>query len=614
MTGNRIQGHEKLPETIQDISWLVEKITQKGAIRNSNHIIKNDEFASFKNPISGWDLERIENEILLHLDPDCGYDEWLRVGQILHHQFNGDPEACDLWDQWSAESNKWVEGNCEEKWKTFKLAGNQSRGLLTLATLLQKTKSQRNSVAQKKRKAQLETYLQKINTCFDIQNIENDIAKEIASSTDLSDTEIEILGGAMQMRMKALGFQFPIAKIRAWLRPKPSAQTAFTHVSPDGHPLCTLENLRILLTQLGYVVRYNAIKKLIEIIIPDATFTRDNRDNAALARVLSECEKVRMPTKHVHQFLVTLADENLYNPVATWILSKPWDRRSRLKEFLATVQATGNQTLKDTLLRKWLIQAVAAAFAPDGLAAQGILTFVGPQNIGKTTWFQRLAPPELDVILTGHTLETRSKDSVFVALSFWIVELGEVDATIRKSDVAAFKSFITQPFDKIRRPYAATESNFGRRTVFGATVNDTYFLSDPTGNRRFWTIEVESFVLDHGIDIQQLWAEIYALWCNQEPFNLEPKDISALNEYNQDFSIIDPIEDRLTARLHWNSANNWDWKTVTEALLSVGVLNPTRQQVLTASRILMKLNGGRRRKSNGRILFAIPEEIEEFLL
>ena len=134
-----------------------------------------------------------------------------------------------------------------------------------------------------------------------------------------------------------------------------------------------------------------------------------------------------MPTKHVAQFLIRIADENPYNPVATWIESRPWDGVSRVQAFCNTV--TSPAPLKDLLIRRWMLQAVAAAFSPNGIAAQGILTFVGQQNLGKTTWFERLAPEELDVVLTGHTLDPRNKDSVFVALSHWLVELGELDAT-----------------------------------------------------------------------------------------------------------------------------------------------------------------------------------------
>jgi putative DNA primase/helicase len=367
--------------------------------------------------------------------------------------------------------------------------------------------------------------------------------------------------------------------------------------------------------KLGYSVRYNVIKKAIELLIPNTAFTRDNRDNAAISHVLSECETVRMPTKHVSQFLITLADKNQYNPVVMWIESKEWDGVSRLDDFYATVRVpAGGEKMKRKLMRKWLIQAVAAAFSPDGIAGQGILTFVGPQNIGKTTWFQRLAPASLDAVLTGHTLDMRSKDSIFIALSYWIVELGELDATFSKSEISALKSFTTQAMDKLRRPYAATESNFGRRTVFGGTVNESQYLNDPTGNRRFWSIEVDGFDLDSGIDMQQLWAEVKGLWASGENWALNMQEMGELNIHNEEFTVVDPIEERLAAAFNWSELGlgNDLWVTATDALMKIGVRDPSKGQTITAGRALKKLNGGQRKKTNGRVVFLVPADEPEF--
>jgi putative DNA primase/helicase len=292
-----------------------------------------------------------------------------------------------------------------------------------------------------------------------------------------------------------------------------------------------------------------------------------------------------------------------------------WDGVSRLDAFYATVQVPASgEKMKRKLMRKWMIQAVAAAFSPDGIAGQGILTFVGPQNIGKTTWFQRLAPAHLDAVLTGHTLDMRSKDSIFIALSYWIVELGELDATFSKSEISALKSFTTQAMDKLRRPYAATESNFGRRTVFGGTVNEPQYLNDPTGNRRFWSIEVNGFDLASGVDMQQVWAEIKSIWESGEHWALNQQELVELNTHNEEFTVVDPIEERLAAAFDWSELGLGDelWVTATDALLRIGVRDPSKGQTITAGRVLKKLNGGQRKKTNGRVVFLVPDQESEF--
>jgi hypothetical protein len=565
-----------------------------------------DAFALLKAPLEGWPLERVVTQVLPHLDPNMLNDQWAVVGMALHHQGQGSEEWLQAWDEWSQPGHTWAEGECAYRWGSFKDALGRGAGGVTLATLLKWSKEAREKAEREGRHALLQELQALVAGVQDAQDLPEKIAPRIAQQSALNELEREQLAVAIRQRTQELtGVRLQISAVRSWLRPKTSS--AFAHVNDEGHPLCTLENMRQLLSQLHWRVRYNVIKKAIEILIPGQGFSRDNRDNAAIACVLSECEKARMPTKHVAQYLIKIADENQFNPVAVWVESKPWDGVSRLEDFYATVRSTeASERLKKRLLRKWLIQCVAAAFSPDGIATQGILTFVGPQNIGKTTWFQRLAPPELDVVLTGHTLDTKSKDSTFIALTFWLVELGEVDATMRKSDISALKSFITQPHDKIRRPYAATESSFGRRTAFGATVNDEQYLHDPTGNRRFWTIEVESFDLDRTIDMQQLWAEVLGLYQAGERWFLDHAEVTELNAHNDDFTVQDPIEERIAGAFDWSTDGPWRWVTATEVLMMLGVSDPSRYQAISAGRAIKRLNKNQRKKSNGRVIFAIP--------
>ena len=613
VTGHAINGHASMPLLPQDLGWMVEKVW--GEALSVGVDAGEDAFANLKSTLDGWELDRVVDEVLVHLDPDVGYGDWLKVGAALHHQSGGDPEWLDAWDNWSAASGKWVEGYCAEKWESFSQQRSTGRGAVTLASLLHITKDKREVAKLDKRDEAMKLVMDMVENCADVRQLQEKIAAGIAHTAEVSDVEREQIAVAIQSKAKDLGTKLPLSTIRGWVRARVKVSGGFVNLNDEGYPLCTLPNFYVLMDKLNYSVRYNVIKKAIELLIPGSAFTRDNRDNAAIAHVLSECETVRMPTKHVAQFLITLADKNQYNPVATWIDSSVWDGVSRLDDFYATVKVpAGGEKMKRKLMRKWLIQAVAAAFSPDGIAGQGILTFVGPQNIGKTTWFQRLAPAHLDAILTGHTLDMRSKDSIFIALSYWIVELGELDATFSKSEISALKSFTTQGMDKLRRPYAATESNFGRRTVFGGTVNESQYLNDPTGNRRFWSIEVDGFDLDSGVDMQQLWAEVKGLWVGGENWALNREEMAELNVHNEEFTVADPIEERLAAAFSWSEfgLGNDLWVTATDALMKIGVRDPSKGQTITAGRALKKLNGGQRKKTNGRVVFLVPADEPEF--
>lgn len=599
-----------LPEYLPD-GWSIVDSSASAADASG------DALAQIKLPLEGWDAERVDMEILPYL---TGYDDydgeggWMHVGMALHHQFEGGAEGLDLWDNWSSQSGKWVEGACESKWASFSEQRFQGKGAVTLASLIHLTKDAREAAAAEAAQSFMDEVRAEIAGVTEARQLEVDVARKVARNAELTDTDRGEIAGLLQARLRELGTRMPIADVRRWLVHR--AGSGFPHVNDEGHPLCTLENFELLMRRLEVTIRYNVISKQVEILIPGQSFTKDNRDNASIAYVLSECEKVRMPTKHIPQFLLMLADAQQYNPVMTWVESREWDGVSRLQQFFDTV--VSSDPLKAMLMRKWLVQLIAAAASPDGVAGQGVLTFVGAQNIGKTTWFQRLAPPELELVLTGHTLNLQNKDSILTAVRYWIVELGEVDATFRKSDVSALKSFITQHTDAVRRPYAMTESTYPRRTAFGASVNDEQFLADPTGNRRFWTISVDAFVLDHGIDMQQLWAEVLTLWRGGERWFLDRNEVAALNEHNETFRVVEPVEERLAGAWGWPSDPKspsalWEWVTATEALIRAGIKEPKRSDAITAGRVLSRLNGGQRRKSNGKVLLAVPCGSADFL-
>jgi hypothetical protein len=101
-----------------------------------------------KAPMAGYDLERVENEILAHLDPNCVYDDWLNVGMALHHQGEGDAEWLDLWDTWSSDGATWVEGGCEEHWSSFNGDRTVGTGAVTLGSLLKQVRPKAREVAQ----------------------------------------------------------------------------------------------------------------------------------------------------------------------------------------------------------------------------------------------------------------------------------------------------------------------------------------------------------------------------------------------------------------------------------------------------------------------------------
>lgn len=381
-------------------------------------------------------------------------------------------------------------------------------------------------------------------------------------------------------------------------------------VKKNGQPLATIANLAEIISRLGITIRYNVIKKEEEILIPgkNGVFSIDNGAVGALAFIKSECAKFYYPTERVGDFVTFLADKTPFNPVAEWIISKPWDGVHRLPKMLDTVQSFGTQTAKNKLMTRWFISCVAAAFRPNGISAHGCLVFQGKQSLGKTFWFKSLVPESMGVIADGLMLRPDDKDSVKQIVSNWLCELGELDATFRRSDIAQLKSWLTRDRDTIRRPYAARESTYARRTICFASVNPREYLHDTTGNRRFWTVECKNINWNHDIDTQQFWAEVYEnLYLAGEQWHLKPDEMEYLTESNKDFEVIDPIDEQIKTRFDWDKPRNvWEWRTATDILLDVGFINPTQGESTRAAHIVRQLNENQGKRGHGGRVLLIP--------
>jgi predicted P-loop ATPase len=391
---------------------------------------------------------------------------------------------------------------------------------------------------------------------------------------------------------------------------KDDATLSWPHRSSKGRILQTIENLQAVVEFLGVTVRYNVITKDEQILVPGHGFSRDNEANASLAWLTSKCEQVGLPTGRIAEYVTYLAEQNPYNPVAEWIESRPWDGQSRLQDLYDTVTAAGGEVakvLKEAFMRRWLISAVAAAFEPHGVSAHGVLVFQGEQYLGKTHWFKRLVPRELGVVADGKLLKPDDRDSVKAVVSNWLVELGELDATFRKADIAQLKSFLTRDKDVFRKAYARRESEFARRTVFFASVNPKEFLHDQTGNRRYWTVECASIDHGHGIDMQQLWAEVLTIYRAGESWFLAQDEFEGLNAQNKDFEVIDPVEEVILSGLQWEDPKGtWVWKSATDVLRELGFDRPSQSDSTKASLFIRRRNGGLGKRVASSRLLLVP--------
>jgi hypothetical protein len=214
LTGHRVDAtHAEPAREAQSLGWLVERVWGEAI---ADQVDQGDAFENLQLPLEGWDLERVAAEVLPHLDPNCGYEDWLRVGQALHHQGQADEAWLELWDGWSEPGSTYAQGVCAEKWRSF--GRRKGRGV-TLASLLKETKPQRVQVAQAQRVSAVEQLLADVAAAPTATALEEIIAPQVRNLRML-DVEREQIASAMQAKAREFGQRLPITRIRTWLRPR----------------------------------------------------------------------------------------------------------------------------------------------------------------------------------------------------------------------------------------------------------------------------------------------------------------------------------------------------------------------------------------------------------
>jgi putative DNA primase/helicase len=347
------------------------------------------------------------------------------------------------------------------------------------------------------------------------------------------------------------------------------------------------------------------------ITVPGVSGSPDNFDNVALTIVLSLASLNGLFTGNIPNLIMVVADKNQYNPVATWITSKPWDGINRLPAFYDTLVEHPDfaPPFKEILMYRWALSAVAAALMPSGFHCRGVLTLQGPQEIGKSSWVNALVSDQglmAEVVLLDHKLDPHNKDTLITAVCHWIVEFGELDGMLKK-DVARLKGFITADRDKVRRPFGRLDSEYQRRTVFAATVNDSNFLTDPTGNTRWWTIPVVAVNYKHGIDMQQLFAQLAVDFHAGKEWWLSKSESEFLEMHNRRHRSVSSLHERILdiTDLRKTGGDSLPAMTPTEVLRELGIDRASNTQCKECGSILRELFGESKR-INGRDKWRVP--------
>jgi DNA polymerase I-like protein with 3'-5' exonuclease and polymerase domains len=198
----------------------------------------------------------------------------------------------------------------------------------------------------------------------------------------------------------------------------------------------------------------------------------------------------------------TVARRNIFDELNDcWRESLPnWDNVARLSGWLSTYAGADTEAHKEEYLAMvgsmYIMQVLNRAFNP-GAKADYALTFSAPQGYYKDRILETMFEPYYrEGIPSPHLKQADFALSLAGAI---VAHGGEMSAW-RKSDVEAQKETLTRRVDYGRRAYGYEAYPYPRRTCLAFSTNDTDFLNDATGNRRYWVVTI---ILDR-VDLEGL--------------------------------------------------------------------------------------------------------------
>ena len=282
--------------------------------------------------------------------------------------------------------------------------------------------------------------------------------------------------------------------------------------------------------------------------------------------------------------LVQVAHENPYDPVALYLDHVAATVEPAYIGGLATAYlrpedaTTGNgPTIYDHMLRCTLIGAVKRVFEP-GCKHDTACVLMGDQGARKSSFWSALG----GAFFSDALGDISSKDDLMVLHRSWIMEWAELDHIMGRKHAGQVKAFLSQSTDLFRVPYGKATEAFPRRGIIvGSTNRSTGFLSDDTGNRRFWVIPTTR-TESSPIDTPQLMVERDAIWSAavhayraKEPNYLPTELATKVTEENESYLIDSPW---LPSVQDWLTKLTLGDTITTEKILSQAVQKPIERQ------------------------------------
>lgn len=245
--------------------------------------------------------------------------------------------------------------------------------------------------------------------------------------------------------------------------------------------------------------------------------------------------------------IMSAARKNSFHPVRDYLNSLTWDGTPRVDTWLVDYAGAANTEYVRKVSGITLLAAVKRVVEP-GCKFDEILVLESTgQGLNKSTALKAMCPEET-WFSDDLPLDVDAKQIIERTSGKWLIEAAELSG-MHASRMEHLKAMLSRQVDgPVRMAYARDSIEQPRQFIIIGTTNSHNYLSDPTGNRRFWPVRIINFDVERLREVRdQIWAEALHRVKQHESIRLPPHLYEHANFQQERRRVDDPWEVILSA-------------------------------------------------------------------
>lgn len=217
-----------------------------------------------------------------------------------------------------------------------------------------------------------------------------------------------------------------------------------------------------------------------------------------------------------------VAYTNKFHPVKDYLSSLKWDGTPRVDEWLIRSAQAADTPYVRAVSSIMLLAGVRRVMKPGCKYDEMVVLESATQGLMKSTALRTLCPDDR-WFSDDLPLNVDAKQIVERTLGKWIIEASDLSG-MRPASVEHLKGMLSRQSDgPVRLAYGRIPVEQPRQFIIVGTTNSYTYLTDSTGNRRFWPIRIKGFDIPWLLaNRDQLWAECVEREAAHESIRLNP--------------------------------------------------------------------------------------------